>query len=324
MRKCSRCSVDKDISEFSKNSSRSDGLSNVCKPCAKIVAKEWRESNRFDGRIVASKRCSTCERMKDTSCFWKDKYVRDGFSNQCKDCIKLYRLKNREAILEDQRARNKKISESEKVEVTGRVCSQCNKYKNSDNFWKSKHTKDGLYTCCVECKKLLEATPERQLNRKKCSRSWMIQNRDKARKRSNDWDKAKRNVDVRYKLRRNTMHAIIASVRNYSFNTKLERLKEHIFDHLPYTSDELKAHIESLWESWMNWDNYGRFDKERMTWQIDHIVPQSKLPFESFEDKNFQKLWALENLRPLETITNIKKGNKPVSLDEAQKRASGV
>ena len=104
-------------------------------------------------------------------------------------------------------------------------------------------------------------------------------------------------------------------------------MKAYTFDHLPYTPEELKIHIESLWEPWMSWDNYGKFDKNRTTWQIDHIIPQSKLPFESFDDENFKKCWDLKNLRPLETTANLKKGNKLiplVALDEAQKRASGV
>lgn len=82
------------------------------------------------------------------------------------------------------------------------------------------------------------------------------------------------------------------------------------FQHLPYTLKELKTHIESLWEPWMNWENYGSYNKDYPTWQIDHIIPQSKLPFDKFEDENFQKCWALSNLRPLDTIANIKKSNK--------------
>ena len=59
----------------------------------------------------------------------------------------------------------------------------------------------------------------------------------------------------------------------------------------------------------MNWDNYGKFNAEVKTWQIDHVIPQSRLPFEDFADTNFKKLWALDNLRPLETIENILKSN---------------
>lgn len=53
-----------------------------------------------------------------------------------------------------------------------------------------------------------------------------------------------------------------------------------------------------------HWDNYGTY------WNIDHIKPQSKLWYDSFECQNFLECWSLDNLRPLEVIKNMKKGNK--------------
>lgn len=54
----------------------------------------------------------------------------------------------------------------------------------------------------------------------------------------------------------------------------------------------------------MSWENHGIY------WHIDHIYPQSLLPYESMEDDNFKKCWTLDNLRPLEKVANMKKGNK--------------
>lgn len=73
---------------------------------------------------------------------------------------------------------------------------------------------------------------------------------------------------------------------------------------------ELKAHLEKQFEPWMSWDNYGAASTDMKTWQIDHIVPQSKLSYTAMTDDNFQKCWALSNLRPLESFENIKKSNK--------------
>ena len=56
----------------------------------------------------------------------------------------------------------------------------------------------------------------------------------------------------------------------------------------------------------MNWDNYGNSAGK---WTIDHITPQSELRFESLEDPAFQECWALDNLRPLEFMENVKKSN---------------
>ena len=52
-------------------------------------------------------------------------------------------------------------------------------------------------------------------------------------------------------------------------------------------------------------DNHGIYG-----WHIDHIIPQSKLLYDSMDHPNFQKCWALENLQPLWAKDNISKSNK--------------
>jgi hypothetical protein len=73
---------------------------------------------------------------------------------------------------------------------------------------------------------------------------------------------------------------------------------------------QLKQHIESLFESWMNWENHGSYNSNYRTWQIDHINPHSSFHYENMDCEEFKKCWALSNLRPLESLANIKKGNK--------------
>ena len=82
---------------------------------------------------------------------------------------------------------------------------------------------------------------------------------------------------------------------------------------LDYSFKTLQNHIEKQFEPWMTWDNHGKYDpniwddndKTTWKWQIDHIVPQSDLPYISMEDNNFKKCWALDNLRPLNAKSNI-------------------
>jgi len=76
------------------------------------------------------------------------------------------------------------------------------------------------------------------------------------------------------------------------------------FDALPYTPEQLKEHLEKQFQPGMSWDNYGS------EWDIDHIYPQSLLPYDSFDHPNFQRCWSLDNLQPLDKIANIKKSNK--------------
>ena len=67
----------------------------------------------------------------------------------------------------------------------------------------------------------------------------------------------------------------------------------------------------------MSWSNWGKYDYinwddnnlSTWTWNIDHIIPQAKLPYDSMEHPNFEKCWILSNLRPLSSKQNLLKSN---------------
>jgi hypothetical protein len=299
MKTCKKCGFEKNLSEFSKNKRKTDGFDPWCKTCASESCKKWRLKTKHDGRIVDEKYCYNCKNIKPASEFYKDKAIIDGLANRCKDCHKEYV----KAHPEINRNYNDRMKKSVKPITDGRVCGNCGEYKTSDNFYKTYYTKDGLYSHCKIC--------QEESNKK-----WAENNIERRKKTSNAYYKNKRINDPVFRLRVNTSLAVRMSVLNYSScfcSDHFKSFAKDLFDHLPYTPDQLKEHIESLWDPWMNWDNYGNYDKTKLTWQIDHIIPQSKLPFESFDDPNFQKCWALENIRPLETIENIKKSNKIIS-----------
>jgi 5-methylcytosine-specific restriction endonuclease McrA len=102
------------------------------------------------------------------------------------------------------------------------------------------------------------------------------------------------------KLKKNTGRAVRAAIHRSEGSKEGERT----FDYLPYTVAELKEHLEAQFDDKMSWDNYGSY------WHIDHIFPQSRLPFDSLDHPNFQKCWALNNLQPLEAKANQSKGAK--------------
>jgi hypothetical protein len=95
---------------------------------------------------------------------------------------------------------------------------------------------------------------------------------------------------------------------------------------MPSTFQEMKYHIEDLFSApynltrdgkvWMTWENWGKYDPKTWddndpstwTWQLDHIIPQSDLPYTSMQDENFKKCWSLENLRPLSAKQNFLDG----------------
>lgn len=74
-----------------------------------------------------------------------------------------------------------------------------------------------------------------------------------------------------------------------------------------YGPEELMAHLERQFVKGMTWDNVGE-------WHIDHIVPLSSFTFDSVDDPEFRRAWALPNLRPLWAAENKSKYAKRTHL----------
>jgi len=87
-------------------------------------------------------------------------------------------------------------------------------------------------------------------------------------------------------------------------------LSKNYLSYLPYDMEDLRIYLEKRWDTWMSWDNWGMYRKGLRTWQVDHIIPQSSLPYDGLEHPNFVKCWSLINLRPFETQANLSKGNR--------------
>ena len=74
-----------------------------------------------------------------------------------------------------------------------------------------------------------------------------------------------------------------------------------LFSRLPYSRDELVAHLGSKFSAGMTWDNYGK-------WHVDHIRPCAL--FNQVDPAQFAECWSLSNLQPLWAHDNVKKGAK--------------
>lgn len=70
---------------------------------------------------------------------------------------------------------------------------------------------------------------------------------------------------------------------------------------LGYTFAEFRAHIESRFESWMSWENYGE-------WHVDHVVPIRWFLRNGIRDPRV--INALENLQPLRGCENLAKRDR--------------
>lgn len=149
---------------------------------------------------------------------------------------------------------------------------------------------------------------------KEKQKKYRVKNKTNIRKYNNNLERNKRRNDPSFRLRKDLSRAIHLALKESN------GIKHNVsvMKYINYTIQELRQHLESKFEFWMTWDNHGIYrrdeynenDSSTWTWQIDHIIPQSKLSYSSMEDDNFKKCWALNNLRPLKSIDNIKKGNK--------------
>jgi|TARA_Y100000310_G_C20381733_1_gene668464 hypothetical protein len=215
-------------------------------------------------------------------------------------------------------------------------CSKCGIVKelNCENFYKrsSASSKDGYCGVCKVCRKkqdqerynakrdeIKKQKKEYYKRTAEIRRDWAIayrkrnkeetlayakEYREKNRESIANKRRQRRQTDPIFRIRCDVSSKIAHAIKEKSADKKSKGGKT--FEHLPYTPQQLKEHIESQFEDWMTWDNHG-------DWHIDHIYPQSKLPYDSLEHPNFQKCWALENLRPLSAKENLKKSNKIIS-----------
>jgi len=128
-----------------------------------------------------------------------------------------------------------------------------------------------------------------------------------------EWSKGEANYS-RFRRRdplRKLKHNVSCSIRGAIRAKGGSKVGHRTFDHLPYTIQELKSHLEGLFEPWMNWDNYGgRSNDERRTWHIDHVVPHCEFDYKSMDDGVLLECWSLDNLKPMEKKANMSKGKK--------------
>lgn len=72
-----------------------------------------------------------------------------------------------------------------------------------------------------------------------------------------------------------------------------------------------RAHLESQFKSWMNWDNYG---SGKGKWCIDHIIPVASIDI--FDESEAKRIFHYSNMQPLEFVNNSEKGKKIIDLSK--------
>ena len=222
---------------------------------------------------MTMKRCYKCGEEKALCEFSKSKSRKDGLNSLCKACVKAYYEANKEKIAERYKAYQQ--ANKDKIAKRNKAYQQTKKEKIAE-----------------------QRKAYRQANKEKIAeqnKAYTQANKDKR----SVYQKKRRATDPVFKMKSRVGSSVRKALKNQG-KTK----GGSTFSALPYAPQDLVEHLEKQFDEKMNWDNYGTY------WHLDHIYPQSLLPFDNLAHPNFQKCWALDNLQPLEAIENIKKGNR--------------
>ena len=94
------------------------------------------------------------------------------------------------------------------------------------------------------------------------------------------------------------------AISNYLWRSlKNNKNKEHWEEFVEFSIKDLVKHLKKKLKKGMTMKNYGTY------WHIDHKIPKAYFNITSADDPDFKRLWALENLRPLKAIDNLKKSS---------------
>ena len=198
-----------------------------------------------------------------------------------------------------------------------KVCNKCNVDKEVTEFYSGRRR---CKLCYNKYKK--KSTPEQRevYNRRRKekyyenheeelekSRLWKKRNPEKVveyrRGYMSGYEKKRMENDPLYNVSRTVRNLIKCSIYHKGF-TKNSRT----FEILGCSYEDFKLHIESHWEDWMNWDNYGLYNgKENCGWEYDHIIPVSSAKCE----EDIYKLNHYSNIQPLCSYVNrcVKRNN---------------
>ena len=235
---------------------------------------------------MEKKVCSKCKEEKELSEFNKGR-------SECRLCSKKYKKEYRQNY-------------KDKIKEYGKEYRQNNKDKIKENNEEYRqNNKDKI----KEYKKEYRQNYKDKI--KKGKKEYWEKNKDKIKEYGKEYFRLRRQSDPLFKLTTN-----IRNILKQSFKRDGYIKKSKTYKILGCTYDEFKTYIESQWEEWMNWDNYGKYNgEENYGWDFDHIIPISSGKCE----EDIIRLNHHSNIKPLCSYIN-----RYVKRDKIEKGISNV
>lgn len=202
---------------------------------------------------MEKKVCTKCKEEKELTEF-------NSGRNECKLCrkkyIKEYHNNNKEYFKEYYE--NNKDKKNEMV----KIYRENNKEKIKDKL--KIYRENNKESINLYQKIYREKNKEKQ-------KEYRESNKERLKEYKTEYERLRKQSDLIYKLSCNIRNLIRISLKNKGYSKKSKT-----YEIIGVTFEEFKTHIESQWEGWMNWDNYGRYNsEENYGWDLDHIIPLS-------------------------------------------------
>jgi hypothetical protein len=205
-----------------------------------------------------------------------------------------------------------------------KICGKCKEEKKIEEFYLDKKCKDGFKNRCKTClnninkiwnqnnvdkrkeylKEYSKENYQNNVEKLKIKRKeYYYNNKEKTLLTNNTYRNKRKQSDPLYKLSVSLRTMIGGAIKKNGYKklSKTELI-------LGCSFDFLKQHLESEFQDWMSWDNYGLYNGQlNYGWDIDHIVPLSS----ALNENDLLRLNHYSNLRPLCSYNNryIKRDN---------------
>jgi hypothetical protein len=223
-------------------------------------------------------RCGRCKKDKPINSFSKDRSMKGGICNYCKECA----TEVSKNIRDKRTVNNKeKIISGDYEPPIVKKCPRCKGVWPSECFHRTLGNKDGLSYNCSAC----------ECNRRKGKRN-TIEYRKYANKKAKERKQGDVNCHLACALRTRLNTALM---KGYKSGSAVKDLGCSI--------SYFRKYIEGLWTEGMNWDSYGR-----QGWHIDHIKPL--VSFDLTDRDQLLQACNYKNMQPLWCYDNISKGGK--------------
>ena len=230
------------------------------------------------------KKCKKCEINKELNEFHKDRNLKSGHMNVCKDCRRLHQQKNADKI----KTYKKKYREEHREEIKDNMKEYREKNSEEIRYYSKKYACENKEEKNERSKQYYYKNKKRS---KELNKIWINKNK----KRIRELNKKYYSINKIKNKHIITWRKLLESALRRMGKIKNKRT----INMLGYTPGDLKSYMESLFIEGMSWRNHGE-------WHIDH-----KIPLNAFNPETPMSIVnSLENLQPLWAKDNMSKGNK--------------